>query len=278
MLAKPGIIYGNLLTAIGGFLLAARGNVDLKLLGATLLGMALVIGAACVFNNIIDRDIDRKMTRTKGRAMAAGLMPAWHAGLYGILLGVSGIIVLALFVSWLVVLLGLVALFSYVVLYGIAKRHTLHGTLVGTVPGAASVVAGYAAAAGRLDGAALVLFLIMVFWQMPHFYAIAIYRLKDYKAAGIPVFPAKKGIAATKMAMLVYVAAFIVSVLLLAIFGYSSYWTSAVMSILGGVWLYKGFDGYHIKKSEQWARQMFRFSLIVILGFSIMLSLDSVLQ
>jgi protoheme IX farnesyltransferase len=277
-LTKPGIIYGNALTALGGFLLAARGHVDTGLLCATLLGISLVIASACVLNNIIDRNIDCAMARTKTRAIVTGLIQPNQALAYAAILSGIGFLTLFIFVNTLTVLLGFGALFSYVVLYGLAKRRSVHGTLVGTVPGAASIVAGYAAVTNRLDITALLLFLMLVFWQMAHFYSIAIYRLKDYKSAKIPVLPAKAGIYTTKISILLYITAFIFAVAYFAIAGYGSYFFGVIMGLLGLIWLSKGIKGLAAKDENLWARQMFKFSLIVILGLSIMLSLDSVLQ
>lgn len=274
-LTKPGIIYGNILTATGGFFLASKGQIDWWLLFATLAGTALIIASGCVFNNYIDRDIDRKMARTRKRELVSGLISARCALIYGTILGLAGVLTLSLWTSFLVVCIGLIAWFFYVVLYGVAKRRSVHGTLVGTIPGAAAPVAGYAAAAAGLDIGALLLFFIMVFWQMPHFYAIAIYRLKDYKAAGLPVLPVKKGAANTKIQILVYIAAFIAAVLMLGVFGYTEPFFVIVMVSLGLCWLWLGIRGFKTTDNALWARQMFLFSLIVITTLSVMFSINA---
>jgi protoheme IX farnesyltransferase len=173
--------------------------------------------------------------------------------------------------------IGVSAFISYVILYGIAKRKTIHGTLVGTLPGSASLVAGYAAVTNHLDLGALLLFLIMVFWQMAHFYSIAIFRLKDYKNAGLPVMPVVKGIRATKLQITLYVFAFVIAVVDLSFFGYSGLSFLFVMSALGIYWLFKAIDGFKIRSDTAWARKMFIFSLVVLLVLSVMLSLDSFL-
>lgn len=191
-MTKPGIVYGNTLTATAGFLLGAKGAIDYWLLLATLAGIAFIIGSACVFNNYIDRDIDAKMVRTKKRALAHGLVPAGKAITYASLLGIIGFFILSLSTNFLTVALGTVAFFDYVVLYGISKRRTAYSTIVGSIAGAIPPAAGYTAVTNRLDGGAVLLFIILVFWQMPHFYAIAMYRYDDYKAAGLPVLPVKK--------------------------------------------------------------------------------------
>jgi len=274
-LTKPGIIYGNILTAAAGFLLASAGHIKFRLLIATLAGTCLVIAAACVFNNYIDRGIDQKMARTRRRALAKGTIPGRDALAFGAVLGSLGFLILGLWVNALVFGIGVVAFVDYVALYGLSKRRSVHGTLVGSVAGAAPVVAGYCAVSGRLDGGALILFLILAAWQMPHFYAIAMYRFDDYKAAGLPVLPVKKGFRAAKIQIVLYVMAFITANILLSAFGYAGYVYLTVMTLLGLAWLWFGFKGFSAADDKRWARQMFLYSLIIILALSAMLAVGS---
>jgi heme o synthase len=275
-LTKPGIIYGNILTATGGFFLASKGQIDWWLLFATLAGMSLIIASGCVFNNYIDRGIDKKMARTRKRALVSGLIPIRNALISGTVIGCSGVVVLSLWTNLLVVTIGLTAWFFYVVLYAVAKRRSVHGTLVGTIPGAAPPIAGYAAATGHLDSGALILFLIMVFWQMPHFYAIALYRFKDYKAAGLPVLPVKKGAHSTKTQILAYIAGFIIATAMLSIFGYTGLLWVVVMASLGLYWLWLGMKGFNsVTNDTIWARKMFMFSLVIITAMSALLSINA---
>ena len=274
-LTKPGIVYGNDLTAAGGFLLASRSHIDFGLLLAMLVGLSLVIASACVFNNYIDRDIDKKMSRTKNRALVSGQISGPAALSFASVLLIFGVLILGFFTNLLTMLIALAAVFAYVVLYGIGKRRTVHGTLIGTVSGAAPPVVGYVAANGHLDGASLILYLILVCWQMPHFYAIAMYRLKDYKAAGLPVLPAVKGMRRTKLEILVYTFLFVLAVVALSAAGYTGLSFLVVMSGLGLYWLWRGLSGFNAKDDAKWGRQMFGFSLIVLLSLSIMLSIGT---
>jgi protoheme IX farnesyltransferase len=276
-LTKPGIIYGNMLTAAAGFLLAAKGHIDGWLLLALLAGMSLIIASACVFNNYIDRGIDRKMARTKRRALVAGTVSGRNALIYAGGLGVIGFAVLGAYTNWLVFAIGVVAFVDYVVLYGIAKRRSVHGTLVGAISGSAPVVAGYCAVTDRFDDGALILFLILACWQMPHFYAIAMYRFKDYMAAGLPVLPVKRGLQAAKLQIILYVIAFIIACASLTLFGYTGYVYLVVVTLAGLSWLWLGLKGFRSADDKRWGRQMFLRSLIVILSLSIMLSVGSVL-
>jgi protoheme IX farnesyltransferase len=263
--------------ATAGFLFAAKGNVDFLLLIETLVGIALVIASACVYNNYLDRSIDAKMLRTKKRALVSGRISSRSALIYATVLGFSGFYILAVFTNWLVFITGAIAFIFYVLIYGYVKRRSKHGTLVGTIPGAAPPVAGYLAVTNQIDGATGILFLILVFWQMPHFYSISMYRFKDYKNAAIPVLSVKSGLADTKRQTLFYILAFIIATSALAIFGYAgyTYLTSAIL--LGFFWLFKGLEKQHAKNYELWGKKMFLTSLIVSLGISIAIAFGSLL-
>lgn len=276
-LTKPGIIYGNAITATAGFLLAAKTHLQPELFVTMLGGVALVIASGCVFNNYIDRHIDQKMARTKKRALARGVVSGKAALLYAITLGVVGFLLLALFVNMLVFWIGMVGFIDYVVLYGYSKRKSVYGTLVGSISGATPPVAGYCAVTGRLDMGAFILFLILVCWQMPHFYAIAMYRVDDYAAASIPVLPVKKGMHAAKLNIVAYIAAFLISTLLLTVFGYTGFVYMVGIAIVGAMWLWRGVQGFKAVDDKAWARKMFGFSLVVTLAMSVLIPLGALL-
>jgi len=134
---------------------------------------------------------------------------------------------------------------------------------------------GYTAVSNRLDTGALLLFLILVCWQMPHFYAIAIFRLKDYAAAKIPTLPIRRGILQTKRHVLLFVIAFTMVSVLLTVFGYTGYTYAIVMVGLGIWWLRLATLGFHTDNDERWARSVFRASLIILLAFSTLISVNS---
>jgi protoheme IX farnesyltransferase len=278
-LTKPGIIYGNLFSAGAGFLLASslRSVLDFRLFLAAMAGTALVIASGCVFNNYIDRDVDKKMARTQKRALVRGEISGPNALVYATVLGVAGFLVLVVFTNMLTVATGFVGIFFYVVVYGFVKRQSTLGTVVGSIPGATPPVAGYLAVTNHLDLAALLLFLTMAIWQMPHFYAIAIFRLKEYAAAGLPVLTVKKGIKTAKLYILLYTLAYAITVPLLTVFGYTGLTYLTVMVALSVAWLFKEIKGFNAKDDVAWARKMFGFSLIVLLGFSVMVSTGALL-
>lgn len=277
-LAKPGVLYGNVLTAAAGFFLAARGNIDVWLLGAMLLGMTLVIAAACVLNNYLDQDIDRIMARTKKRPSVTGAVKGSHIVIYGIVLLVLGMAVLVAWTNWLVVAIAAVGYATYVWLYGaLSKRRSIHGTLVGSISGAMPIAAGYAAVSNQIDVGLVLAFLIMFFWQFPEFYSIAIYRRKEYAAAKIPVMSVVKGVRSTTIQIFIYTIAYVVSTLALALTGYTGFIYFVIMALMGGYWTWLAAIGLSAKDPEAWARRMFRFSMVTILVLCLMLSIGPVL-
>lgn len=276
MLAKPGIILGNIVTTIAGFALASRGYFDPWLFGATVFGLGFIIASACVFNNYIDRRADEKMVRTRNRPLVKGIISPQSALSFGVVLGVVGIAVLGFYTNLLTMLVAGTGFFFYVVMYSICKYRSSHGTLVGSIAGAVPPVVGYTAVSSQLDLGAFLLFVILVLWQMPHFYAIATYRIAEYAAASIPVLPVTRGIPATKIQMLLYMIAFLIAASLLMVFGYTGWAYLTVAAVLGLVWLWLCIQGFSAENDALWARQMFRFSLVVILGVSLLIALDAV--
>ena len=276
-LVKPGIVYGNLLTTVAGFFLGAAGIISWTQLLATLVGIALVIGSACVFNNLIDRDIDDRMERTRDRALIKKEISSRHAGIFALILILAGAAILIYFVNLTAFAVAMIGFVAYVFLYTPLKRSSVHSTLVGTLAGAVPPVVGYVGASNRLDLAALLLFLILVFWQMPHFFAIGIRRRSDYAAAGLPILPVARGVSTTKKQMLWYLLGFIVVSLLLARFTGIIYLVCAI--VLDGAWLVLVLRGFKRSVAEvAWARQVFLFSLVVLTGLSLAIIVDSLIK
>ncbi len=274
LLTKPGIIRGNIIAAIAGFFFAAHGSINIFLLIEMVFGLSLVIASGCVFNNYIDRIIDSKMARTKKRALVAKTISVKNAFTFGTILGVLGVTVL-LMVNTLTAVTGALGFFFYVVVYSIWKRKSEYGTLVGSISGAIPPVVGYVAVANTIDVGAALLFLVLVAWQMPHFYSIAIYRSNDYKDAGIPVLPIVRGVKNAKIQILLYICAFIIVTSLFTFLGYAGYVYLITISLVSLVWLYIGIKGFNATDEIVWAKKMFGFSLLNLLAFCIMLSLDS---
>ena len=272
---KPGIIFGNLISVIGGFLLAAKGSIDFPLFLATLVGVSLVVASGCVFNNFIDRDIDRIMERTKNRALVKGLIPPKTTLVYATILGIVGFALLYIGANPLAMWLAVMGFVIYVGVYSLyMKRNSVYGTLIGSLSGAAPPVIGYCAVSGQFDTGALILLLIFSLWQMPHSYAIAIFRFKDYQAAGIPVLPVVKGISVAKHHITVYILAFMIATLMLTLSGYAGYKYLIVAGAVSVWWLGMALKGYKAENDVVWARKLFGFSIVTIMSLSFMMSVD----
>jgi heme o synthase len=263
---KTGIIKSNLVPMFAGLTLALY-TYDIdpgdKLLDVlfVLIGTILVIGAAGTFNNIYDRDIDAIMERTKGRPTVTGDINVRSALWLGIVMAVLGMIALA-FTTPLAAVLGFLGLFFYVVPYTmLTKRRTIYNTEVGSISGAMPPLIGWAAMTGTLTHPAIAaLFIIQVIWQMPHFYAIAIRRHDEYKAARIPMLPVVKGVKRTYTQTNIYLVLLsLTSFLFLPL----SLGLTLVALLLNVGWLVLSIYGYKKNKdSEKWAKLLFIYSLI----------------
>lgn len=214
------------------------------------------------------------MSRTKKRALAAGKTGATSALVYAAVLGVTGMFILIKYTNAMAFWLTLTAWFSYVVPYSIAKRRTVYGTLVGAIPGAMPPAIGYITIANHLDTAVVILFLAMVFWQMAHFYAIAMFRYDDYKSAGLPVFTVVRGMTAAKKQIIAYISTYLVSLSLLTILGYTGYIYLIGSMIAGFYWLASGLNNWR-QSDDAWGKRMFIDSLKVNFAISILLAFGS---
>jgi protoheme IX farnesyltransferase len=274
-LTKPGIVFGNLVSVIGGFLMATRGAFDPGLFARATAGVSLVVACGCVFNNYIDRDIDLKMRRTQKRVLARGLVGTAPALLFGGALGLAGLALLAS-ANILSAALGAVGLAIYVGLYSLyLKRRSPLQTLIGSLSGAMPPVIGYCAVSGQFDLGAVLLLLILSLWQMPHSYAIGIVYRDDYAAAGVPVLPVQAGIATARRHILLYIPAFTAAALMLTLCGYTGRAYLLVMTAVGALWMYIGLSTQ--KASDRvWARRMFAFSILAIMVWSLMISIDAI--
>ncbi|MFN8769996.1 MAG: heme o synthase [Neisseriaceae bacterium] len=274
-LAKPGLVYGNLISTIGGFLLASRGDFKFGLFFATLFGIACIMASGCVLNCYVDRDIDAIMKRTQNRVLVKGLVSERGALIYAGVLLFVGVLILLWQTNILTLCIALIGFFVYVVLYTMwLKRSSIHSTIVGSVAGAVPILVGYCAVTNSFDKCALILFLIMAVWQMPHSYALYIGCLEDYAKASISTLPVKKGIYWTKVNIILYVISFFFASIMLTLFGYTGNVYLIIMTLLSAFWVLLAYLGFHAKHTRKWARSMFFYSIIVIVIFSILIAFD----
>lgn len=274
-LAKPGLVYGNLISTIGGFLLASKGEFRFGLFFATLLGISLIMASGCVLNCYIDRDIDAIMKRTKDRVLVKGLVSKRGALIYAAILLLVGVLILLWQVNFLTLFIALVGFVVYVLLYTMwLKRSSIHSTIVGSVSGAVPILVGYCSVTNNFDSCAWILFLIMAVWQMPHSYALYIGCLDDYTKASISALPVKKGIYWTKVNIMLYVVSFFFASMMLTLFGYTGKIYLIIMTMLSMVWVILAYFGFHSQNTKKWARSMFFYSILVIIVFSVLIAFD----
>jgi protoheme IX farnesyltransferase len=272
-LTKPGILFGNFITTLGGFFLAAQGSIDILLLLLTLLGTTLVVASGCVVNNVIDQDIDTKMQRTQNRALVKKTISPTVALIYALVLGVIGFSILWFGVNGYAFLFAMIGFIVYVGFYSLwTKRTSIHQTVIGSISGASPPVIGYTAVTHQFDVAALLLFLAYALWQMPHSWAIAIYRFDDYKNAGIPILPVARSIYRTKIECVIYILLFAAVLNGLYCFGYTNVFFLITFNALTAYWLYLSVIGFKVENDQLWAKRFFLYSVILITLLSLSFS------
>ncbi|MDR9792973.1 heme o synthase [Aeribacillus sp. FSL K6-2848] len=261
-LIKIGIVNSNLITTFTGIWLALYfsgksflENIDIVVF--TLLGTAAIIAGSCAINNFYDRDIDHVMERTRLRPTVTGRISSFQVLLLG-----TGFIsigtILLLMVSVSAAVIGLLGVFSYIVLYTMwTKRQYTINTVVGSIAGAVPPLIGWAAV-DDLNIIAWILFLIMFIWQPPHFLALAMKRSEEYRKAGIPMLPVVHGFEVTKRQIIVWVACLLPLPFYLFSLGIGFIVLATVLNI---IWLILSLIGLKMKNDLKWSKWMFIYSI-----------------
>ncbi|WP_138495254.1 heme o synthase [Paenibacillus pinistramenti] len=276
-LTKPGILRSNLIATFAGYWLAAHWHIDFIMLIVTMIGTALVMAGACVFNNYYDREMDTKMARTQNRALPLGKLSPRTVLIYGAVLGLVGLAMLFLFSGVLAGLFGIVGAFVYGVVYTIwLKRSSTWSTSVGAISGAMPPVIGYVAASGQIDLGAWMIFAILFLWQPPHFWALAIRRVEEYRAAGFPVLPVVKGVNRTKIQMIPYIALLLPIPYIMYVSDVTGVWFLIIGTLLSAVWLIMALVGFGKQDVEKWSKRVFLFSINYLTLSLIVMFLDTV--
>jgi len=273
-LTKPRITALVLLTEAAGTWLAP-GHVARARLWLSLLGTALIVGAANALNMWWERDVDAHMARTRNRPLPAGRLSPDVALAFG--LALAGISAPMLFVvNPATGLLGLIALVSYVAVYTPLKRHTHLALLVGAVPGAIPPLLGWSTVTGAVGTGGLLLFAVLFLWQIPHFAAIAIFRAEDYARAGLQVVSVQHGERAARHTILLFTVLLVATTLLFVPLGLAGRSYLTVATVLGAAFLalaLRGARGGAQLDVERWAKRVFAFSIpyLSLLLFALLL-------
>ena len=272
-LTKPSIIRMCLVTTVGGLMLAPG---DIGFIGAlaAVVGTALAVAGANAFNMWWERDLDAKMGRTKRRPLPARRLPPAVAVRFAWLLSIGAIIVLALGTNALTTFLGALAIALYVLVYTPLKTRTPLALVIGAVPGAAPPLLGWTAVTGSIDLPGLVLFGILLAWQIPHFLAIALYRQSEYANAGIRVVPIVRGIPIAKIQAVAWSMVLVPISLMLVPLGVAGGTYLVGAFLLGTGFLAWSFTGLDDDAGPRWARGFFFASLVYLPALTLMLVLD----
>lgn len=272
-LVKPGIVYGNMVAAVAGFFLAAGFSAPWRF-AALMLGLSCVIASACVFNNILDRDIDAKMERTSGRPIPAGTITPLRAFLFGAVLGVAGFGALLAGTTYAATAAAGFGFVVYLAAYTPLKRITRAATFVGALAGSMPPLIGYAAVTGRIDATGLWLVLVLIVWQMGHFGAIALYRKGEYEAAGMPAIHDTHAFAQRVRGYVISFALVVFAPVVAdsASAGYVALAAAAALSWLVPAWL-------QLKEGERaWARRVFFASLAALLIWCVAIAVAGIIR
>ena len=277
-LCKLKVVALILLTAIVGMFLAVPAPYfpDWLLVVNASLGIGMAAASAAVFNHVVDEKIDTQMSRTDQRPLPQGKVSRYQALIWGVFLGVIGLGILQLFVNTLTMVLTFASLIGYAVIYTLyLKRATPQNIVIGGAAGAAPPVLGWTAITGGQNiESALLLFLIVFIWTPPHFWALAIHRVKEYEKVDIPMLPVTHGLAYTKVQILLYTILLVVVTVLPYLTGMSGLIYLAAALILGGIFLWYAININSRSKDIKIAWNTFTYSINYLMLLFLALLVD----
>ncbi|MCR3754732.1 MAG: heme O synthase [Candidatus Westeberhardia cardiocondylae] len=272
-LCKPSIVLANLISLISGFIFASKYYINYTLLLFISFSMCLIIAASCVFNNYIDYNIDKKMQRTKNRILVKKLITKKNSLIYAIILTITGFLLLYHCANIIVICLAKVSFIIYVIIYSIfMKTSSPYSVLTGSISGAIPITIGYCSVTNTFDTTALLLFLIFIFWQIPHSYSLIILKFQEYKTANIPTMVSKIGIPKTKKYIKLYICIFALLTSLLTMLGHTGYTYLLTITTMNIWWIMTTIQKNIPTKN--YAKKIFTQSIIIIMTFDIMISID----
>jgi heme o synthase len=280
-LAKPRITLMVVITAAGGLFLSTRALRSAESAApnattviATLIGTALIVAGANALNMYVERDVDRRMVRTRTRPLPAGRMAPRVALLFGLAVSAIAVPILAIGANPLTALLAVMANLLYVLAYTPLKQHSHWALHVGAIPGAIPPLLGWTAGTNRIDAAGLVLFAVLFVWQIPHFIAIALFRKMDYARAGLIVMPNVVGELASRHAIVRWIFAGVAASLLVVPLGLAGRGYLVVASALGAVFFIWGCYGLRDGTGARWAKSLFACSIVYLVLLFAALTID----
>lgn len=275
-LLKPNVMSLVVFSAGVGLYLAP-GAIHPLMAVVAILCITVAAGASAAINNSYDADIDRVMARTKMRPTATGRIDPADALAFGVTLSVISIMMMGLAVNWLAASLLALTVAFYVFIYTMwLKRRTPQNIVIGGAAGALPPMIGWAAVTGEITLMPIVLFAIIFFWTPPHFWALALYRSKDYQAAGVPMLPVTSGETATRRNIFGYTIILLPITLLPFFLGFSGWFYGIAAFALGLGFLIHAMKLWR-NGTDRLAMRTFRFSILYLFGVFGALVLDDVI-
>ncbi|BBB24187.1 protoheme IX farnesyltransferase [Isorropodon fossajaponicum endosymbiont JTNG4] len=277
-LCKLKVVALILLTAVVGMFLAVPAPYlpnGLLVLSASI-GISMAAASASVFNHVVDEQIDAQMSRTNKRPLPQGKVSRNQALVWGVFLGLVGLGVLQLFVNTITMVLTFVSLIGYAIIYTLyLKRATPQNIVIGGAAGAAPPVLGWTAVSG-IQGIeyACLLFLIVFIWTPPHFWALAIHRVEEYKKVDVPMLPVTHGLAYTRTQILLYTVLLLLVSLLPYLAGMSGLIYLAVTTALGIRFLMYAIKIYNNPDDKRIAWRTFTYSINYLMLLFVALLFD----
>jgi protoheme IX farnesyltransferase len=264
-LTKPRVVQLIVFCALIGMVLAVPGVPrwsDVALAAIACVGIWLVAGAAAAFNCIVEQHIDARMRRTAWRPTAKGQLSNTQTLIFSGVLCAMGSVILYVWVNPLTMWLTFATFVGYAVIYTVVlKPLTPQNIVIGGASGAMPPVLGWAAITGQVGAEALILFLIIFLWTPPHFWALALYRVEDYRKSGLPMLPVTHGNEFTRLQILLYTIVLFAACLMPFVFQMSGWFYLLVATVLSVMFCAYGWALWR-EYSDALARKTFRFSLI----------------
>jgi heme o synthase len=277
-LMKPRVMSLVVFTAFTGLMLAP-GQLNPVFASIAILCIAVGAGASGALNMWYDADIDARMQRTVGRPIPRGAVSREDALTFGVILAIGSVTTLGLIVNWVAAALLALTIGFYLFVYTIwLKRRTPHNIVIGGAAGALPPMIGWAAATGSVSLESIVLFLIIFMWTPPHFWALALYRARDYERAGVPMLPVVAGAEETRKQIVIYSALLVLVAFLPALcnLGGPAYALTAI--IAGGILLARALALNRVRDgraAERAARRLFAFSIVYLFVLFAVLLLEA---
>jgi heme o synthase len=276
-LMKPRVMTLVILTALAG-LVVAPGAIHPVIAIIAIVAISVGAGASGALNMWYDADIDQHMARTAARPIPRGRVTPGDALQFGAVLSVMSVLTLGVLVNWVAGALLAITIAFYLFIYTMwLKRRTPHNIVIGGAAGAFPPMIGWAAVTGGVSLESILLFLIIFVWTPPHFWALALLRLRDYERVGVPMLPVVSGTAETRRQIILYSLALVPLAIAPYFMGFAGIAYGIASAVLGAVFLWLAFNVWRItegREADQACKRLFWFSILYLYALFAMLLVE----